>query len=201
MQVIDIMSTPVRTVRPTTPVVAALRVLADHRLSSLPVVDDAGALVGIVSEKDLLREAIEPPLSGPRRLPDTAPTRVGQVMTPAPHTVRPDADVADVARVFTMMSWKALPVVTAGGLVGVISRSDVVRALSRDDEAVRRDVVRLCSNAGHRDWRVDVTDGVAEVRGPRGAEEIAEATRLVRSVVGVRRVRHAAVDAGATDAR
>jgi CBS domain-containing protein len=194
MQVIDIMSTPVRTVRPTTPVMAALRVLADHRLSSLPVVDDAGALVGIVSEKDLLREAIEPPLSGRRQLPDTAPTRVAQVMTPKPHTVRPDADVADAARVFSMMSWKALPVVRDGGLVGVISRSDVVRALSRDDLAVQRDVVRRCGSAGHGDWRVQVTDGVAEVSGPRGPEELAEATRLARSVVGVRRVRHAVVD-------
>jgi CBS domain-containing protein len=198
MQVIDIMTTPVRTVRPTTPVMAALRMLADHRLSGLPVVDDAGALVGIVTEKDLLRQAIDPPLSGSatRHLRDTAPAQVAQVMTPGPHTMRPDADVADAARLFSIMSWKSLPVVRDGELVGVISRSDVVRALSRHDAAVQRDLERLCANAGHVDWRVRVTEGVAEVRGPRSPEELREATRLARSVVGVRRVHHVADDAG-----
>jgi CBS domain-containing protein len=198
MQVIDIMTSPARTARPSTSVVAALRMLADHRLSSLPVVNDDGAVVGIVSERDLLNRAIDAPSAahrwgGARR--GDLPAEVREVMTPDPHTVRPDADVAHVAHVFSMMSWKAIPVVRDGRLVGVISRSDIVRALSRDDGAMCTDLERLCSTAGHAGWRVRVSGGVAEVAGPRDAQERAEATRLARSVVGVRRVDVVPVDA------
>jgi hypothetical protein len=147
MRVIDIMTATVRTARPTTSVMAALRTLAEARVSSLPVVDDEGALVGIVSEKDLLRRVIDPPASKltPGQLRDTPPTQVQDVMTPDPHTVRPETDVAD---------------------------------------------------AGHAEWRVTVSDGIAEVAGPRDAQERAEANRLARSVVGVRRVQHPSADPG-----
>ena len=187
MQVIDIMSTRVHTVRPATPVMAALRVLAQHRVSSLPVVGDDGGLVGIVSERDLLRRAIDAPGDGEHARADL-PTDVAEVMTPGPHTVLPDTDLADVAHVFSMMSWKAMPVVRDGRLVGIISRSDIVRALTRADAAVLRDLEHLCRTSGHPDWRVSVADGVAEVDGPVDAHERAEAARLARSVVGVRRV-------------
>jgi len=198
MRVIDIMTATVRTALPTTSVMAALRTLAEAHVSSLPVVDDEGALVGIVSEKDLLRRVIDPPTSKltPGQLRDTPPTQVQDVMTPDPHTVRPETDVADVAHVFSIMAWKSVPVVRDDRLVGVISRSDVVRALTREDRAVQRDLERLCANAGHAEWRVTVSDGIAEVAGPRDAQERAEANRLARSVVGVRRVQHPSADPG-----
>jgi CBS-domain-containing membrane protein len=200
MQVIDIMTATVRTARTSTPIDTALKVLAEHRVSSLPVVDDDGAVVGIVSERDLLRRAIDRTSS--RRHPGQPtdqpgvepPTRVGEVMTPSPHTVTPDSDVADAAHVFSMMSWKAMPVVRDRRLVGVISRSDIVRALTRDDSAIRRDLEHLCVTAGYPGWRVHVSDGVVEIAGARDAQERDEATRLARSVVGVRRVRHTAGD-------
>lgn len=201
MQVIDIMTATVQTARTSTSVDAALKVLAAYRVSSLPVVDDDGAVIGIVSERDLLRRAIDP-ASGHSDQPSVGrhvrvdpPTHVGEVMTPAPHTVPPDLDVADVAHVFSVMSWKAMPVVRDRRLVGIISRSDVVRALTRDDDAVRRDLEHLFTTNGHPGWQVRVSDGVAEVSGPREPHEREEATRLARSVVGVRRVRHASSDA------
>jgi CBS domain-containing protein len=201
MQVVDIMTATVTTARTSTPIDTALRLLAGLRVSSLPVVDDDGAVIGIVSERDLLRRAIDPASrlgdrTRNRSLSVDPPTEVGQVMTPSPHTATPETDVADVAHVFSMMSWKAMPVVQNRRLVGVISRSDIVRAITRDDEAVRRDLEHLCTTAGHTGWRVRVTSGVAEIAGPRDGQERDEAARLAGSVVGVRRVRHVTDDAG-----
>src|SRR4051794_34844958 len=133
MRVIDIMSTTVRTARTDHTVVEALRRMAEHGVSSLPVVDGRDAVVGIVSEQDLLRGAIaSAPARG--RVADPVaegPRTVAAAMTPAPHVVGELDDVADVARVFAVMGWKSLPVVRHGRLVGMVSRSDVVRAISR----------------------------------------------------------------------
>lgn len=183
MKVIDIMTSPVLTATASTPVVDALRVLAERRVSGLPVVDAEGRLRGIVTEQDVLRRAVEPAGGAGLDLPRT----VGEVMTAQPHTVSPEADVADVSRTFSMMSWKSLPVVRHGRLVGVVSRSDVVRALSRPDAAVRRDVETVLDAAPQGIWQVDVEAGVVTLTG----EAVTPTTlELARSVVGVRAVRH-----------
>lgn len=196
MQAVDIMTATVATVRPDTEVELALQLLTDHKVSSLPVVDDQGYVVGIVSERDLLAHAMPSPEvrrdrpSG-RHLRVDNPTSVREVMTAGPYTVTADTDVRDIAQVFTTTSWKAMPVVRDRKLVGVISRSDVVRALNRDDEAVRRDLELLCAAAGHPEWRIAVHRGVVEVAGTsdrRGQEQL---TRLAWTVVGVRDVRRA----------
>jgi CBS domain-containing protein len=182
VKVIDIMTSPVLTVTASTPVVEALRLLAGRRVSGLPVVDDEGRVRGIVTEQDLLRRAVEPAGHATELA-----QAVGEVMTAAPHTVSPDTDVADVSHLFSMMSWKALPVVRHGRLIGMVSRSDVVRALSRPDAEVRRDVETVLAAAAERVWRVDVDAGVVTLT---GVPVTPSALELARSVVGVRAVRH-----------
>ncbi|MHB1475378.1 MAG: CBS domain-containing protein, partial [Dermatophilaceae bacterium] len=137
MLVREIMTSPAYRVHEGASLEAALQTLVTARVTSLPVVDDGGRLVGIISEADVLREhlaadprahmRVVPPESG------TLPTTVGQVMTARPHTVREDSDVAELAQTFAETSWKCVPVVRDDVLLGVVSRSDVIRAMARPD--------------------------------------------------------------------
>ena len=186
------MTTPVVSVTRQTSVPNALRLLARHHITSAPVVDEEERVVGIISEIDLLRPGLEP---DPRahvlhvREPTAeAPSLVGDVMTPDPHVVHEDADVADVARTFALMSWKAVPVVREGRLAGMVSRSDVVRAMARRDDEIVADVERLFAELGRPTWHASATGGVVEVSGTFGEQERELAGSIARSVAGVRRV-------------
>jgi CBS domain-containing protein len=200
VHVIDIMTAPAVTTTPTTSVRAALRTLAALPYSSLPVVEDGDRLVGIVSEQDLLRRVLEPNGTGRARWADPGSADEGslveQVMTRRPHTTTTDAEVSQVAHTFSLMPWRSLPVVQHGRLVGIVSCSDVVRALSREDEAVRRDVQTLFTSAGRPHLRARVSAGVVEVSGAHDDAERAAASELASSVVGVRRVHHRSVTPG-----
>jgi CBS domain-containing protein len=190
MQVIDVMTTTVYTATEHMPVMSAFRILAAHHVSSLPVIDERGGVVGIVSEQDVLRGCVEPPgfrsseLSG-----TTKPQRVADVMTFSPHTVSPSADVADVVRIFSMMGWKSLPVVRHGQLVGMVSRSDVVQALGRADADVLRDVELALAGAGLGHWRASVSSGKAVLIADGQPGDADRAVAVTRAVVGVRAVR------------
>jgi CBS domain-containing protein len=117
----DVMtSTGLVTVTETTSTEHAAELLVHNRFTALPVVDEIGRLVGIVSEADLIYD----PLSGRR----TAPGRsIDAVMTTDVGTVHPDASVQDVARMLADGGLRLVPVVEAGRLVGVISRTDLLR--------------------------------------------------------------------------
>jgi CBS domain-containing protein len=192
VKVTDVMTAPARSVLASTTVVSALRTLARYALTSLPVLDDAGLVVGIVSEQDLLQRSIAPARPrGHARAPWVAaalPAVVGEVMTPGPHTVALDQDLAEVAQTFALMGWAALPVVREGRLVGVVSRSDVVRALSRADADVVRDVRLTLLADGRGEIDVEATGGVIVLPLPDDEDEAARLEGLVRSVVGVRQV-------------
>ncbi len=170
----------------------AVELMSRSRVSSLPVVDPQGSLVGIVSEGDLLRYAIEPDHrahlrpSARRGIP--LPTRVEEVMTPQPHTTRGGADLAEVARVLSESSWKMLPVLAGARLVGVVSRSDVVRALAHPDREVERRIATTFGDLGRPEWHAQVIDGVAHLTGTAGERERHAAVALVSAVPGVRDV-------------
>ncbi len=185
----------VMTARPTTVPVAAsvkqaLGVLARERVTTAPVVDVAGSLRGVVSEADLIREAVprDPRAhelldAGPRVAP---PRLVAEVMTPRAVTVRPDTELAVAVELMTCTSVKSLPVVEDDGhLVGMISRSDVVRLLARADWSIERDVAGLLADAGRPDWLVEVVDGVVEVSGPGDEQARSLARAVAVSVPGV----------------
>ncbi|MBU2694345.1 HPP family protein [Pimelobacter sp. 30-1] len=130
----DLMTASPITVRPGDPLRAAADLLAAHGVTALPVVDERGRVVGVLSEADLLG-----PGSG-SGAGDLAGT-VGDAMSSVVVLVHPETDVATLRRVLVDRLVKSLPVVDAADqVVGVVSRSDVVRAMvhGRDGPPVSR---------------------------------------------------------------
>jgi CBS domain-containing protein len=133
------------TVTPDTSVLAAAKRMLENHISGLPVVDASAQLVGIISERDLLRDSgegmngspwlqlmVEPRgLSEPARLSER---KVGDAMTREPVTIAPQASIAQACRLLEQRGIKRLPVVEGGKLVGVIARADLVRAFARSSE-------------------------------------------------------------------
>jgi CBS domain-containing protein len=106
-------------VQPTTPCSRAVELLLTRRFSVLPVVDEDGRLVGVVSEADLLRDPLDGSRSGP-------PHTVGRAMTRSPTVVRPDTPLAEARNLVVDRGFRVLPVTEGRALVGVLSRSDLV---------------------------------------------------------------------------
>jgi CBS domain-containing protein len=159
VRVQDVMTIEVVVAQPTTPVKQVARLLADHRLSALPVVDGQGRVLGIVSEADLL---------GDGRDGQPAAT-AGAVMTSPAVTVDPQATVTEAARRMQAAGIKRLPVVTGSGrLVGIVSRADLLRPLTRPDEEIRRAIEDLLGHELLVDparVEVEVRDGVVSLTG------------------------------------
>lgn len=178
------------TVRAGATVKAALRLLDENDISSLPVVDAHDRIQGVVSEADLIRDHVRPD-SRLHEIPlgDPAPPDHGyvdEVMTTHAVTVHPESDLAEAVDLVTSIGIKCLPVVDKHDVVvGVVSRRDVVRMLARADEALAEDVDALLVAAGRRDWLVDVHDGVAEISGPETSKDRTLAQVLARTVPGV----------------
>jgi CBS domain-containing protein len=192
MLVKDVMTNDVAVVAPLAPIGDALHLLVARRITSLPVVDDDGAVVGILSEADLLGHLlsrdprahqipVRPAVEDPPRL-------VRDLMTRSPHVTRPDEDVSDLAVLMVRHGWKSVPVVAGGRLAGVVSRSDVLRALAQPDEWIQRQVQGVLRELGHPTWQVTVTEGLVTLSGPGGPRERSAAEATVLSVPGVRRV-------------
>ena len=149
MKVGEVMTREVVTVEPATPVTEIGRLMWNHHLSGVPVVQD-GRLVGIVSELDLLaRDAnlhapnylrvldIMIPLGSKRHFDDEVrralATTAGEVMTREVVATAPDVDLADAASLMLERRVNPLPVIDEQGrLVGIISRADFVRLLALD---------------------------------------------------------------------
>jgi CBS-domain-containing membrane protein len=192
MFVREVMSAPAITVAPDTPVRATLRILDEHNITALPVVDAHGSILGVVSEADLLREAVLPDGRAhmiPVHLAETAPAqRVADVMSHCALTVSGGSDLVDAVDMMTSTMVKSLPVVDDGVVVGVVSRKDVVHLLARRDDSIRRELDELVRDEG-ADWLVEVTDGVVRVSGPSDEHQRRVAEVLAGSVSGVVGVR------------
>ena len=121
-----------------------VKLMFDNRISGLPVVDDQGGLVGIVTEGDCLRRAeigterkrprwLEL-LIGPGRLADeyihTHSRKVAEVMTQSPITITEDTSLEEVVHLMESRRIKRLPVVRNGKVVGIVSRANLVHALA-----------------------------------------------------------------------
>jgi CBS domain-containing protein len=196
MQVRDVMTHEVITVRPGTTVRDAAELMVAGGFAALPVVDDSGQVVGMVAEADLLSGRLpeDPRLHLRRSREDGAtepPPLVGGVMTRRVRSVDAAADVADVARIVVQEKLRSLPVMDGGRLAGIVSRRDLLRTLARPDAAVRDDVLAVteeytgCPGC----WEVDVTEGVATIRRTSGepgggADVEARALRALALTVG-----------------
>ena len=188
MLVREVMTAPAVTVSERATVKEAIGLLDRHDVAALPVVDTNGYLVGVVSEADVIREMVVPDQRVhelPVRL-STAPflARVADVMSNHPLTVTGDTELAKAADLLTSTVVKSLPVVEHGKVVGIVSRRDIVRLLSRQDTRIEAEIDELIRQDG-RDWMVEVADGIVTVEGPQDVSEERLAEVLVSSVPGV----------------
>jgi CBS domain-containing protein len=129
MKVAEVMRSDLTTVSVDTTLADAVVTLADAHVSGLPVVDERGKLVGVLSTTDVLTAIAEATIHEDRER-IFQQTAVGDIMTPRPETVEPDADVLDVARRMLYREVRRLFVELDGKLLGVISQTDIVGALA-----------------------------------------------------------------------
>jgi CBS-domain-containing membrane protein len=191
MLVQEVMSAPAVTVGPSTSVKEALRLLDERSVTAMPVVDSRGRIVGVVSEADLIREAVRIDVrtrETPHEETFDHPRRVEDVMSLFLLTVDAEADLTEAVDLMTTSAAKSLPVVDGGRVVGVVSRSDVIHVLARSDQQIRAEVDDLLRTAG-TDWEVEVLDGVVDVSGPIDDAQRRVAEAVAGSVTGVIAVR------------
>ena len=147
----DIMDLDPVTVAPEDTVEAVLRTLREHELPGVPVVNSGGRCVGIITEADLVLAGenedlhlphyfelfggfvfLEPLSHFEDRLRKATAALARDLMTEDPVTIEPHEPVADAARLISRSKHNRLPVVEHGRLVGVVTRVDVLEALTRD---------------------------------------------------------------------
>lgn len=122
--VADYMSEHVATVKPETDVAVAFKIMLDNKITSIPVMDGQGKLVGIFSEKDGMKVVVESAYN------QSMSGKVGDFMSKDPLVVEAEESLVDVAAKFQNTPIRSFPVFQGGQMVGMISRVDVLRALA-----------------------------------------------------------------------
>ena len=183
MLVRELMSRDVVTVEPSCPLKQAIQRLDAYDITAMPVVDEHGRVVGVLSEADVLRDMV---LTDPRAherpvqvSSAVASRRVGEVMSTMPLTVAPESDLAEAVALLVETQVKSLPVVSHDRLVGVLSRRDLVRALARQDDQIEAQVDELLRSAT-LECEVTVVDGVVQI----GAADDPRVRAVARSLAG-----------------
>lgn len=198
----DVMTTRVITVRGDASFRDMAAMLGSSGVSAFPVIDQAGKVVGVVSETDLLIKeadrASHPGLfAGLRRGRDqekAAGVTAAELMTSPPVTIGPDEPVEHAAFLMYDRAVQRLPVVDeAGHLAGIISQVDVLSIFDRPDEQIRREVTDRAIlqgrpiDPGH--LQVTVHDGIVTLSGQPGTDQadrdLIDAARHVEGVVAV----------------
>ena len=200
------MSTPAVTIGPDAPFPEIVDAMLTHDVSGLPVVDDAGGLLGIVTEADLIsKEAYGFRRRGPlsligEYLHDRDPQWVRkaggrtarEAMTGAADTASPDDNLAFIARHMIEHHHKRLPVVSEGKVVGVVSRHDLLKPFHRSDADVQKDVEALLADplrVPEHEVKAFVNGGVVTLVGdvtfPIDAAVIGHVVAQVRGVIGL----------------
>ncbi|MFF3625002.1 CBS domain-containing protein [Streptomyces sp. NPDC002467] len=176
----DLMTPHAVTVRRTTAFKEIARLLKEFDITAVPVVDASRHPVGVVSEADLLD-----------RRPDGGAATAGELMTSPAITARSEWSVVRAARVMRRHGVKRLPVVDAeGGVIGVLSRSDLIRLFLRSDHAIQEEIVEdVLTRTLHiapSTITVTVEDGLVTLSGLRPRRELLPVVlRLCQSVDGV----------------
>lgn len=216
MKAQDVMVSPAITVKSRSSVKDVAKLLLEHRISAVPVVDDDGRLVGIVSEGDLLHRTEAGTerhrswwlqiLAGDETLASefvkSHGRRVGDVMTRDVITARPDTPLQDIATRLEKNLIKRVPIVDQKGhLLGIVSRANLIQAVAsgRDEEDVEasdaaiRDT--LLEELKKQQWahtmllNVTVTEGVVTLWGMTNSDAERKALRVAaEEIPGVRAV-------------
>ena len=146
LKVKDIMTREVISVTPDTEILKAARLLLEKRINGLPVVDEAGQLVGLLCQSDLVAQQKRIPLPSlftllegfvpltsmkriDKEVEKIAAVTVSQAMTPDPVTVGPQTPIEEVAALMADKKYHTLPVIEDGQLVGIVGKEDVLRTL------------------------------------------------------------------------
>jgi CBS domain-containing protein len=197
MQVKDVMTKPAVSVGVEASLKEVAAILVERHISGLPVVDSEGAVLGVVSEADiLLKEQGERPREGllaslRKHEPGKEEARTaGEAMTSPAQTIDPSASIAEAARTMIERAVNRLPVVAGGKLVGIVTRADLARAFAVSDAEIEREIRENVAFRWHgidpNALTVLVHDGEVELRGPVATREDGELVeRLVRAVPGV----------------
>ena len=120
----DFMTKDPLSITPDTEIMRAVHLLVSKDISGLPVVDDQGMLVGILTERDCIEVALQAGYF------DELGGRVEQYMTTPVETVEPDSSLMDLAELFARSPFRRCPVIEEGKLVGLICRRDILHALT-----------------------------------------------------------------------
>ncbi len=214
MNAADIMTREVMTIRPDASILEAARLMMQHRISGLPVVDSSRNLVGVITEGDFLRrretgtqrrrprwlEFIVGPGKMATEYTYESGRKVSEVMTGEVHTVVEDAPLDQIVTVMERNRIKRLPVLRGRELVGIITRANLMRAVVRlaheshpasaSDADIRK---RLVDELNKLPWTpsisVAVKDGVVKLSGVLLDERQRAALRVVaENVPGVKDV-------------
>lgn len=217
MNVADVMTMRVLTIRSDAPITEAIRLMLQRRISGLPVVDADDNLVGVVTEGDFLRRAetgterhrphwLEFFASPGGRAVDYVHAhgrKVADVMSAEPISISEHAPIGDAVSLMEKHRIKRLPVLREGKVVGIVSRADLLRALARvaaklpspstDDTAIRK---AIYAELDKQSWvpratiNIVVANGIAELHGTILDERERQALRVaVENVAGVKEVR------------
>ena len=215
MRAADVMRHRVVTITPKATVGEAARIMIEHGISGLPVVDAKGAIVGMVTEGDLLRRAeLGTERHRPRWLefllgpgPLAAEyvlahgRRIDEVMTQKVVTIEPSTSLETVVGLMEKHGSSACPSSTGAALVGIVSRANLLAALARlaplapktspSDADIRR---RVLAEFDKNPWALRgcldaiVVNGAVELRGVIGDERQREALIAAENVPGVKKV-------------
>ncbi len=215
MKASDIMVSPVITVRPNASVKDIAKLFLRRGISAVPVVDDAGKLVGIVSEGDLIHRS---EIGTERRRSwwlllvaedqalaadyiKTHGIKISDVMTQAVITATPDTPLHEIAMTMEKNAIKRVPIVRDGQLVGIVTRANLVQAFASSgtrleiplpDTTIRD---KLMEKLKMQSWahtgllNVTVNDGIVDLWGFSGSETERKAVRVAAETTpGVRAV-------------
>lgn len=168
MKVKELMTANVATVGPDASLKEVASILADLRISGLPVVGEDGRVLGVVSEGDIVEKEA-----------DGWPGRTaGEAMTSPVVTIEADQPVAKAAKLMVEKGVNRLPVQSGGQLVGIVSRADLVRAFLRYDEQIaqeiREEVVMGTFAIAPECLHIGVADGEVTLGGEVDTPEVAE---------------------------
>ena len=216
MRAKDIMTTDAITIAPDVSVQEIAKLLLARGISGVPVVGPEGALVGLVSEGDLIRREGDPEhhrswwlnlFASPEELAQDYVKNHGHraedVMTREVVTVTEDTPVGEIARLLERRRIKRVPVMRDGRIVGIVSRANLLHGLathedrlgttpSPDEHTIREEVLALVKREGwitHGSFNVMVSGGVVELWGWVDSEDERKALRIaVEDIAGVREV-------------
>ena len=217
MNVINVMMSTVVSVSPETSIRDAIKLMLQHRVSGLPVVDEEQALVGILTEGDLLRRVEIGTerkhnrwLSFLLNMDDLAVEyvhahgrKVSEVMTPVPIiTARENTPLEEVARLMEKHHIKRLPVMRGTKVIGIISRADLIRAVmnhgaamrgpAKSDQYIRAQIIEKIRMERWSPFPlvdVDVSDGCVRLKGVVSFQHQRDALKIVaENTTGVKEV-------------